>query len=306
MKKRACIILTILALLLLQAGCRNKPGSTGAGGYRIYGVDVNETQLVEINYETDLMDPGDLTEDFFEVMHRLPAEEGSFCALPSDVEILSHELSGNRLSIDFSEQYLQMNPIRELLCRAAYVRTFTQIEGVDEVVFTVAGNPLTDEVGNEVGIMTEDTFVDNSSYSLSQYEKKVFTFYFANEAGDGLVQETREIRYSKNRPIAETVIGRLQSGPLLETSHEVIPKTAKLLGVTTRDGICYVNFDQGLLDEEPAVSDMVRIYAIVNTVADATGEDQVQIVINGESNVRFHETIDLSEPLTKNMELVAE
>ena len=42
-------------------------------------------------------------------------------------------------------------------------------------------------------------------------------------------------------------------------------------------------------------------------VADVEGTDafQVQITINGESNAKYMETVDLSQPLSKNMDWVA-
>ena len=44
-----------------------------------------------------------------------------------------------------------MDTVREVLCRAALVRSLTQIDGVDLVMICVDGTPLTDKKGNTYG-----------------------------------------------------------------------------------------------------------------------------------------------------------
>ena len=47
------------------------------------------------------------------------------------------------------------------------------------------------------------------------------------------------------------------------------------------------------------------IYSIVNSVADATGVDKVQISIEGDSNIQFHKNISLKEPFSADKSLIS-
>ena len=49
----------------------------------------------------------------------------------------------------------------------------------------------------------------------------------------------------------------------------------------------------------------MTIYSIVNSLVEGTEAQKVQITINGESNAKYMEAVDLSQPLEENMELVA-
>ena len=56
--------------------------------------------------------------------------------IPNDVEITNYSLDGVLLTLHFDEDYSKMSAVDEVLCRAAVVRTMTQIDGVDCVVLT--------------------------------------------------------------------------------------------------------------------------------------------------------------------------
>lgn len=310
--KRNAVLLGVILLLLSQffSGCAEKAQQdtteiASLDTCQIYCLDKDQ-QLVYLDTKIKKSaDPEKTMEELLDQMQKLPEQKGYLSALPTEVTVTSYTTKGALLTIDFSAAYNKMEKAREVQCRAAYVETVTQLDGINQVCFTIAGEPLTDVDGNEVGIMTEDSFVDNSSYSLRQYEKGTFVLYFADEDGDSLIGEKREIRYSKNHPAAQVVVEQLQKGSESEDRQATIPKGAKLLGVTTRDGICYLNFDSAFADGEVAVSDKMVIYSIVNSVADATGVDKVQISIEGDSNIQFHKNISLKEPFSADKSLVS-
>jgi germination protein M len=61
------------------------------------------------------------------------------------------------LTIDFEPSYAELTGIPEILCRAAIVKTLTQLEGVEYIQFNVNGQPLLNADGDLVGIMTKRT-----------------------------------------------------------------------------------------------------------------------------------------------------
>ena len=82
--------------------------------------------------------------------------------------------------------------------RAGLVRTFVQVPEVERVTLLIDGDPLKDSKGREIGTMTADSFLENSGREIYQYQYATLTLYFANEAGDHLVKETRRVPYSTN------------------------------------------------------------------------------------------------------------
>lgn len=73
----------------------------------------------------------------------------------------------------------------------------------------IDGDPLKDSKGREIGTMTADSFLENSGREIYQYQYATLTLYFANEAGDHLVKETRRVPYSTNIPLERVVVEQL-------------------------------------------------------------------------------------------------
>ena len=66
-------------------------------------------------------------------------------ALPKKVKLERYTLEDEKLILYYNAAYGKMDTVREVLCRAALVRSLTQIDGVDLVMICVDGTPLTDK-----------------------------------------------------------------------------------------------------------------------------------------------------------------
>ena len=69
--------------------------------------------------------------------------------------------------------------------------------------------------------------------------------------------------------------------------------------MTSEEGICYVNLDEAFLENIYGVKPEVVVYSLVNSIIDGSEADQVQISVNGESQIMYMDTVDLSKPLSK-------
>ena len=58
----------------------------------------------------------------------------------------------------------------------------------------------------------------------------------------------------------------------------------KRQGVSLKDSICYVNLDEGFLNNAYVLNPRLTVYSIVNSVIDGGNSSRVQISINGESD----------------------
>lgn len=147
-----------------------------------------------------------------------------------------------------------MDTVREVLCRAALVRSLTQIDGVDLVMICVDGTPLTDKKGNTYGYQQAEDFVQNTGSSINSFQEMKLTLYYADSSGEKLQKEEDTVRYNSNESKERVVVEQLMRGPSNNRLLATIPKGTKLLGVSIKDHICYLNFDEGLRNIAPGVS----------------------------------------------------
>ena len=198
-----------------------------------------------------------------------------------------------------------MKSLDEKLMRAAIVQSLLQIDGIDAVSVRVEGEPLKDDEGNEVGLMNGDDIVDTTGSSLSSYQSDTLKLYFADQNGSKLVKQEVDVRYSSNVLKEKLIVEKLMQGPSEEGAYPTINPAANLLSVTTKDGICYVNFDSTFLISAYDVLPEITIYSIVDSLVEGAGVRQVQITINGESNAKYMEKVDLSQPLNEEQDWIA-
>ena len=227
--------------------------------------------------------------------------------LPKGVEIEEYKMERLQLILYFNEAYLKMNKSTEVLVRAAIVQTMSQISNVEFVSFYVANEPLKNSAGDVIGLMSAQDFVQNTGSSIDSYQTTDLKLYFADKEGKAL-KETKKtnIRYNANTAIERLVMEQLMKGTSSSGSQSVIPKSTKLLGVSVKDGVCYVNFDSKFLSDSYDLNPEVTIYAIVNSVIANANVTKVQILVDGARDVMYKNIVDLSKPLQWKEDLLKE
>ena len=301
MKKWLWILL--LAVPLLMAGCR-KQQQVDESGYRIWYINQDETCLKYENKELQSKNEEGMLREMMEVMREMPDDEGLKPVIPEDVKLLDFDFEYNQLYLDFSPEYKKMPKVYEVLCRAAIVRTLGQIDGVEYVDFQVDGEPLTDLEGKEIGLMNEDQFIENAGEEINAYKTADLTLYFANKAGDKLVGQRVAMEYNSNISLEKLIVEQLIAGPPFEGAYPTIPSETKLLNISIKDNICYVNLDEGFLGTGYNVIESIPVYSIVNSLIENTDAQKVQISINGETNRMFRESINFDTIFEKNEGLI--
>jgi germination protein M len=200
---------------------------------------------------------------------------------------------------------LEIPSLEEKLVRAAVVQSLTQIAGIDEIRLTISGDELRKANGEAVGVMTGEQFLNEDEIFLQETQVQELCFYIADEEGEQLIPTQVTIAYDKNTPKERAIVEQLKQGFGEEGAGAMLHSNTSILGVTTVDGICYVNFDQEFLTSKMNVRPEVTIYAIVNSLIENTDAQQVQITVEGERSNSYLGVLDLSNPLSMNLELVS-
>lgn len=281
-----------LALCILLSGCK------------IQGGEENKMHVYYIN-----ADGNALLQDDCPKMNVEKAWEKiqELSVLPQNIELQGHQLLDGQLLLYFHKNYTELKATTEVLLRAAIVQTMVQIEGVQFVSIFVDNSPLTDTDGNIVGLMRGEDFVQNTGSSISSYQTTDLKLYFANKDGKLLKESNKtNIRYNSNTSIEKLVVEQLMKGTNASGLQPTIPKATKLLGVSVKDGICYVNFDSKFLQDSYDLHPEVAVYSIVNSIVMNGSVLKVQILVEGASDVVYKNSVDLSRPLELKKDLIEE
>lgn len=302
MRKWTAVIF-LLGVFCLLSGCADQ-SEEEQSGYQIWYMNDGESKLDCEYRELQAEDTEGLLTEALQVMAKEPEAEGFKPVLPQNVRLIDHAIENNQLYLNFSAEYLEMEKPYEVLCRAALVRTLCQIPDIDYVGFRVEGQPLQNLNGAAVGLMNADDFIENAGEEINAYMTVDLTLYYANEKGDKLVAQRAALEYNSNISLEKLIVERLIAGPPFEGAYPAIPQETKLLSVAARDGICYVNLDEGFLGTGYNVAESIPVYSIVNSLIENTTAQKVQISINGETNRIFHESISFETIFEKNEELI--
>lgn len=302
-------VLVVLGLLMLSA-CEKKTQQIpqpdpDKGIYNIYYKNAEGTELTASLYETDTNsnDRAALVNELITALQSQKMDDPNVLpAVPSSLVVDSFDISLlPYLTVDFTKSYSEQNSTDEILCRAALVMTLAQIPQVQYIEIQVAGQPLMDSAHNPVGKLSADKFLADMNGNMFSRQKNTLLLYFASKDGDELVEVERTVLNDSSIAMEKLVMKLLIEGPQNDETRAVIPDTVSVLDISIRSGTCYVNLDSNFLTDTMDLPPEIIIYSIVNSLSELTDVNQVQIMVNGSSDVKFMDSISLAEPFTKDL-----
>lgn len=305
MKKYGVLILSFI-LIFLPACSRQEVELTAS--HRIYYVNNTDTKLVSEGYEPVSETTEELVTELLECL-ATPTENISYRATLNDtVKLTEYKLEENdQLTLYFDEGYSTLTGVSEILTRAAIVKTLCQIPGVEHVAFYVNGQPLMKTVEQPVGWMEASDFIDNTGAETNFAQVAYLTVYYANLYGDKLKESHLKVEYVGNKTQEQLVLEMLIAGPIegLEGMRPTLSEDVKINQVTTKDGICYVDFNAEFMNKLLSVTEEVALYSVVNSLVELPNVSQVQITVDGETK-KLYQSIPLNTLLERKLELIEE
>ncbi len=290
MKKKTWVLLLALLCFVMSA-CAEKEGTPEM---YVYYLNADENALIQETY------PKTTVEGALDKLK-------SHSVLPKEVKVEKWENDRGYLDIYFNAAYAKLSKTKEVLVRAAFVQTLVQVDNVNFVRFYVNDEALTDSNGNVIGMMRAEDFVQSTGSSIDSYQTTDLKLYFASKDGKSLsVTKKNGVRYNVNTAIERLAIEQLLKGTSSSDLQATVPKTTVILGVSVKEGICYVNLDSKFVSDSYDLNPEVVIYSIVNSVIENGNVTKVQILIDGASDVVYKNKIDLSKPLEWNVNLLEE
>ncbi len=307
-------LLTVSLLACFFGGCGRQVDQGPDTELCLYYVTVDDSSVVPVPFEAPVVDFDDSNQEryyeklimtWIDALSGVPENLSYKSPIDSGLEVQNVTYLSGQATIDFNSVYFMAQQQTEVLRRAAIVKTLLQIDGVESIAFTVEGSPITDSKQAPIGAMTADTFVSNPGAEINAYETTKVLVYFADAEGTMLTARTENVGYISNISMERLVVDRVIAGPLNDKAYPTVSPSVKVLNVTTKDGICYVNFDESFLTKTLKVSDEVVIYSFVNSLTELPNVSKVQFMIDSETEVSFGDHIYLSEPFERNLEIIS-
>ncbi len=297
-----CILAVLLAGMTVLSACGDEPPVKS--DYYIFYLNKEETKILPVPYELKADKAEGRIRELMQELNENPDSVDYRRALAGNVGIPTWRLESGVLRLNFGSEYSQMDPVTEVLCRAAVVRTLIQVDGVDSIAFYVGDSPLMDASGKPIGLMTAESFIENPGEQINSIQTATITLYFSNKDGDGLVQEVQERHYNSNIPLEKLVMEQLFKGPISKDGKSAIPGSTKLVSISVLDGVCFVTLDEGFLAPNNEVNEGVVIYSIVNSLVELPNVNKVQISVNGDTSITYREKFPLSTVYERNLDYV--
>lgn len=308
MRRIGRMLLLCVVMPLLLAGCSRDETIEAApeeGLYMVYYLNAATTKLVPREYEvqTEINDQEALVAELMDQFLHVPKDLDCQPGITDKVAYQGSRQEDQVLYLYFDVNYTAMKPEREILCRAALTRMLTQIPGIDYINIYCGDQPLMDRQGNPVGMLAANDFIMNTS-NVNAYEKTELTLYFADETGNSLVEEKREVVHNINTSLEQLVVEQLIAGPGQEGHYATLPSDCKILSLSVTDNVCYINFDVSFLNTTLPVNEYVPIYSIVDSLSEMTTITKVQIMVNGSQNVMFRDVVSLGTTFERSQEYI--
>ena len=282
-----------LSMMIMLSGCGLIQKLTGADGkvevtmteasHGIYQMNLDGTKIVKVSYEVEASTPESLIESYIVALQQTPSDNAYKSVISGNVKVIGYEYdSNNRLvTLHFDPAYENLSATREVLTRAAIVKTLTQFsDEIQYVAFVIGETPMTAKDGSKL-LMRGRDFVNSIGGSMEYVREDYVTMYFVNNEGTMLQPEDVIVKYSSTINLETAVVNSLISGPITKGLKPSLSSDIVVNKVNVKEGICYVDVDKEFLERVEGQDFKLNIYSVVNTLTQIPGITRVQFLIDG-------------------------
>lgn len=303
------LILSLLALIILLASCNNgkNKDNNKVNQIKLYFIDSVNSELVEEKREVDLEKKDDLIKYAIEELQKMPNTVGLRPSIPEGLTVYTAVLKDDKIEIDISSYYNNMSPQEQVLLRASLIKTLTEFDFVNSVEFFIDGDSLLGYDGKAIGAVTrDDVLLDSHGKELTSKNVQKIKLYFADNNGEKLVLEEREVDVNPNVPLEKYVVEQLILGPKRDDLFITVPKETVIKDIKTKDGVCYVDLNNDFRAKHwgGSTGETLTIYSIVNSLTELPNVKKVQFLIEGEKQAEFKGHYDFSIQFERDESLI--
>ncbi|OON97216.1 MAG: hypothetical protein ATN36_03825 [Epulopiscium sp. Nele67-Bin005] len=217
------------------------------------------------------------------------------------------QLENNVVSVNFDKIYETLEVTEQMMIRASFVYTLTNLPFVNGVEFFVNNVALTNKNGALIGIMDRENIGISALNPNPPTNSQLVTLYFKRKNSDELAPEVREIKVNKDVPLEEYIIEELVKGPTSADLETTFPSDITILDIKTLENVTQVDFTSNMQFPElsTAEGEKLFVYSIVNSLTELSKIQQVSFLVGGEKQSNSLGTIDFNLLFERNETLIA-
>lgn len=302
----ALMITVILEMSVLSACTNETETIIPEGSLKVYCCDIAKSSLFWEYYVPQNTEGTALIDELIVRLGTDPKDSRYSMAKPAEIKIDDYYFGEDgQLILCFSDNYSKMDHPTEILCRAAVVKTLCQIPEVEYVEFYVNGQQLMLKNETPAGLMSDDSFIDNTGSQVLYNQNINLTVYFASLDGTSLVPAILLVKSNGLKPAEQLAFEILKDGPV-EGQNDVIPvipEGSRLNKLIVRDGTAYIDISAEFLSGVEGVSNETVLYSIVNTLTELSSITKVQFTIDGQT-VKMYGDIPLNVSFERRPDLI--
>ena len=206
---------------------------------------------------------------------------GFMSIIPPVTQIFDLQLQEGTLTINFSKELLDINEKYEEKMLEAIIYTLTSIEGIDNVIIQVEGEPLTKlpQSGKQLPTVLDKSYGINKIYELtSTKDITSYTTYYVSTYNDNYyyVPVTKYIN-NENQDKIKVIIEEMSSAPIYESNlMSFLNVNTKLLDYEQEDNILKLKFNDMILSDITSNNILEEvIYTISLSMNDMLGVTEI-------------------------------
>ncbi len=137
--------------------------------------------------------------------------------------------------------------------------------------------------------------------------KTDITLYFADYDVMYLHPEVRSVEIQDGQ-LERTILEELFKGPKSNDLQKTVYGSPKVLGVSTKDGVCTINLSSAFADNNTGGSarELFAVFSIVNSLCELDSIQRVKIDIEGNKDYPFGGHFTLIDPFEADTNMIAD
>lgn len=304
MSKRVFVILVCIVSAVLLSSCGKAEEKAKDYPYQVYCLSNDGLSLKAVGYAPEASSQEMILK---ELLGQLQISGEDYTApISGTVSYSNMSFEDHTVTVTFSS-YSVEDSVKNILIRAAIVRTLSQVDGVFNVAFQVS-----QDASNLSAIAPVIRVVYSADYFVMDIgepsEPIMMRLYFPSTSGDGVKEVERPVIFDDFKSREQYLMEILIAGPTKAETGALagIPASTKILSVSTKNRICTVNLSKEFTKEKTDAAAKLIIQSIAYTlIRNLEYVDGVSFYLEGKPLTTFR-TYEVSSVIYENEEKPSE
>ena len=237
------------------------------------------------------LDSSDLEGKIKEILNELTIQEenrfpkGLYPYIPKETKVLNVLCGERQVTIDFSDEFLDMKVNREKQIISGIVYSILDLGEVDEVIILVEGEVLKEypNTHEEIDSPLTKNIGINKEYNLtSRNDISKVVVYYLSEIDDNLYYVPVTKYVNDNRDKIKIIIDELATSYIYESNlMSFLHSNVQLLDYYEQENVLFLNFNDYLFDSDDKILEEV-LYSIAYSVFDNYDVSMVMFEVNNQ------------------------